>query len=229
MFIFHPELLLQLSEVIARVQQYFQQITGQKKMIFGNVSPEEFQKQLDKRFHVETNNPEIKKFLQQIDYDQAGTMNLFSWNGLVDMQCLCNETFMVPNLKSGKMEPITRALSVEEQEMLKNMMRRVHTIAKMGMERNVRIFVDAEQTYFQPAINRITMELMRKYNKEQAIIFNTYQCYLKVSTTFLNIYGFLLTIIFSYFRAQMTLVKSMLNYQEDKIFILVLNLFVEHI
>ena len=46
----------------------------------------------------------------------------------------------------------------------------------------MRILVDAEHSYMQPAIDAIAIALQQTYNKNGAVIMNTYQCYLKVSS-----------------------------------------------
>lgn len=43
------------------------------------------------------------------------------------------------------------------------------------------MLVDAEYTYMNPALTLITMALMKKFNKDGAWIWNTYQCYLKAA------------------------------------------------
>lgn len=176
-----PQLLYQLSEVIVRTRMLFTEVTGEDKMVFSEVRPEEFQAKYKKRFDVKFDSDEVDQWFKRMDYDRRGLINLFSWNGLVEMQKLASDVFRVPNLQSGKMEPIIRALTRDEDEMFRNMMRRIHTIARFAKQNDARVMIDAEQSYLQPAINRITVELMRKYNEEKAIIFNTYQCYLKVS------------------------------------------------
>ena len=45
-----------------------------------------------------------------------------------------------------------------------------------AVQKNVKLMVDAEHTYFQPAIDHLTLYLMRKYNVGgKAYIYNTYQ------------------------------------------------------
>lgn len=71
-------------------------------------------------------------------------------------------------------------LDEDEEEMLFNLMRRVNRIAAYASQvGGARCMIDAEQTYMQPAINMIALELMSQYNRREAVIFNTYQCYLK--------------------------------------------------
>lgn len=55
-------------------------------------------------------------------------------------------------------------------------------------DRNVRILIDAESQHFQWGILRVTLDLMRKYNRDgYALIYNTYQAYLKsTSDTLFN-------------------------------------------
>ncbi|KAF2685812.1 pyrroline-5-carboxylate reductase [Lentithecium fluviatile CBS 122367] len=53
-------------------------------------------------------------------------------------------------------------------------------IASKCKERGIQIIVDAESQKFQDSIDRVALELMRKFNRqEKAVIYNTYQAYLK--------------------------------------------------
>ncbi len=44
-------------------------------------------------------------------------------------------------------------------------------------QRGVRLMVDAEHSYFQPAIDEAVMQLQRSFNTRQPTIWSTYQCY----------------------------------------------------
>lgn len=54
---------------------------------------------------------------------------------------------------------------------------RVDQICSEAHKNDVPIFIDAEETWIQDTIDRITLDMMRKYNKQKAIVYNTIQMY----------------------------------------------------
>ena len=54
---------------------------------------------------------------------------------------------------------------------------RINTLCKTAFEADIPILVDAEDTWFQNIFDVVVTEMMEKYNKEKAIVFNTYQMY----------------------------------------------------
>lgn len=54
---------------------------------------------------------------------------------------------------------------------------RVNTICKKAHEMDVRIFIDAEESWIQNAIDNLATSMMRKYNSDRAIVYNTLQMY----------------------------------------------------
>ncbi len=54
---------------------------------------------------------------------------------------------------------------------------RVNRICKEAYDAAVPVFIDAEESWIQDVIDRICHEMILKYNKERAIVFNTVQMY----------------------------------------------------
>src|SRR5689334_10200043 len=68
-------------------------------------------------------------------------------------------------------------LSPREKSAKQRMKVRIETICRAAYEEDVRLLIDAEETWIQDAIDDIVQQMMEKYNKQKAIIFNTYQLY----------------------------------------------------
>jgi proline dehydrogenase len=68
-------------------------------------------------------------------------------------------------------------LNVDEQIEFEKVINRIDSICKTAYENNVRLFIDAEETWIQIAIDNLATQMMQKYNKEKAIVFNTLQLY----------------------------------------------------
>lgn len=69
------------------------------------------------------------------------------------------------------------SLSDEEKEEWERVKKRVETLCKKAHELEVRLYADGEETWMQTAADDLMEEMMRKYNKEKVLIFNTLQCY----------------------------------------------------
>jgi proline dehydrogenase len=68
-------------------------------------------------------------------------------------------------------------LTETEQLELSLSIARIDKICFAAHENNVPVFIDAEETWIQDTIDRITRDMMRKYNTEKALIYNTLQMY----------------------------------------------------
>lgn len=76
-------------------------------------------------------------------------------------------------VKVSEKEP----LNEEEQGEYERVVKRVDDIFRRGYELGVPILIDAEHSWIQPMLDDLVMEMMAKYNKEKAIVQNTYQMY----------------------------------------------------
>ena len=70
-----------------------------------------------------------------------------------------------------------QALDADEEAELLRLKNRLERVCTRGAETGTPIFIDAESSWMQQAVDDIVMEMMTRYNKEKAVVFNTLQMY----------------------------------------------------
>ncbi|XP_013866580.1 proline dehydrogenase 1, mitochondrial [Austrofundulus limnaeus] len=175
-----PQFLLRFSEVLVKWQRFFKFLASQQ----GKNGMEALEQRLELS--------QLQEFLTKVgakgDFygwftgnkdDTKGYIDILDWNSLIENRDSTSDLLVVPNVKLGKLEPLLQTFTTEDEKQLKRLLQRLLILAKHASENGVRLMVDAEHTYFQPAISKLTLETQRMFNREKPVVFNTYQCYLK--------------------------------------------------
>ncbi|RIA85018.1 FAD-linked oxidoreductase-like protein [Glomus cerebriforme] len=115
-----------------------------------------------------------KTLFDDADKNKDGLINKFEFINALSLDNLYARQLLILNyLKQQDFDDYDKTM---------NRLKKLCDIARL---KNVRLLMDAEQLYFQPAIDNIVIKLSREYNKPNnkngPIVFNTYQMYLKDS------------------------------------------------
>ncbi|XP_062333925.1 proline dehydrogenase 1, mitochondrial [Osmerus eperlanus] len=177
-----PQFLLQFSEVLVKWRQFFNLLAAHQ----GKSDMAALEQKLDLEQLKDSltklgvgDKDDIENWFTGEKLGSSGTIDLLDWNSLINDRTNISNLLMIPNFETGKLEPLLNKFTTEEEKQMKRLLQRVDVLAKYAVENGVRLMVDAEQTYFQPAITRLTLEMQRIFNRDKPIIFNTFQCYLK--------------------------------------------------
>ncbi len=107
---------------------------------------------------------EIARIIERAEHDNRIPFAVFKITGVARLELLAK-------VSSG-----LTLIPAEEAEYLKAKAR-VNKICRKAFEAEVPVMIDAEETWIQNAIDSLALEMMRNYNREKAIVYNTYQLY----------------------------------------------------
>jgi len=77
-------------------------------------------------------------------------------------------------------------LTIDENKQKKVFINRIDAICNAAATHKVAVFIDAEESWIQDAIDTVALTMMRKYNTQKAWIYNTVQLYRNDKLTYLN-------------------------------------------
>ena len=163
----NPMLLEKMSTTVTALRHLFLQFDEDQS---GYISAEEFHRQ----YHTHFVGSDAEKLFEKLDSNNDGKIDYVAWSNHITIEDLGKLTS-----QCRTQGPLFNAtFTDEETALLKNMRTRMNDLANLAKKMDVHMMIDAEHTYFQPAIDNIAYTLMKSHNKDKAVIFTTYQMYL---------------------------------------------------
>ncbi len=107
---------------------------------------------------------EILKTIQKAHENQAIPYAVFKMTGIFQSELL--EEYQTE-----------MGLAEENEDAFQHSKEILIEICQAAHDLNVRLFIDAEESWIQNTIDQLTYEMMERFNQKQAIIFNTFQMY----------------------------------------------------
>ncbi len=79
----------------------------------------------------------------------------------------------------GLLERIQNAKTLTRDELneYRNVLKRIDAICYHAAQKGVSVFIDAEETWIQDSIDHLVWLMMRRYNRERVVVYNTFQMY----------------------------------------------------
>merc|ERR1719419_1356264 len=100
-----PEILIRISDTIEKTRRYYTQVTGKKGMVIKGKVDENAFKDAFKARNLDSST-DVQQFLDQMVGDNQGIIHLFNWSALIDEDKDLGQVLQVPNLETGKFEPL---------------------------------------------------------------------------------------------------------------------------
>ncbi|HNP20320.1 MAG TPA: proline dehydrogenase family protein [Fulvivirga sp.] len=107
---------------------------------------------------------EIIRTIEEAAKSSTIPFSVFKTTGLASSELLIK-------IQEGK------TLNQSEEAAFEKIRDRVDTICRKAFESDVPILIDAEETWLQDPIDSLAYQMMKKYNQEKCIVYNTFQMY----------------------------------------------------
>ena len=82
-------------------------------------------------------------------------------------------------MRASLLEKVSTGKALEPHQKVEwdSAMSRVRRICQSASDNKMPVLVDAEESWIQPAIDAFVVQMMREFNRNEAIVYNTYQLY----------------------------------------------------